>query len=54
VQVHDPGDVSWLRGEQSSSDLTDWVLLGLLILLAFELALSYRLSYHPTPAGARA
>jgi hypothetical protein len=54
VQVHDPGDVSWLRGEQSSSDLTDWVLLGLLILLAIELALSYRLSYHPTPVGARA
>ncbi|RPI88336.1 MAG: VWA domain-containing protein, partial [Planctomycetaceae bacterium] len=54
IQIHEPGDLSWIRGEESASDLHDYVIVALLVLLALEQAMAYRLSYHPKTAGAAA
>ncbi|MCY2968102.1 MAG: BatA domain-containing protein [Planctomycetota bacterium] len=54
IQIHEPGDLTWIRGEQSASDLHDYVILALLVFFALEQAMSFRLSYHTKPAGARA
>ena len=54
IAVHEPGDQSWTRGEQASSDLHEYVLLALLLFLACEQALALRLGYHTSGAGAHA
>jgi hypothetical protein len=54
IQVQEPGQFDWIRGEQTQSDLHDYVLAMLLLVLAAEQAMALRLSYHPRMAGGRA
>jgi Aerotolerance regulator N-terminal/CARDB len=54
AQIQEPGDFNWVHGEETTRDIHDLVLAGLLILLLAEQALALRLSHHPHPAGAHA
>ncbi|MSR56145.1 MAG: hypothetical protein EXS05_00490 [Planctomycetaceae bacterium] len=51
VQIQEPGDFSWVKGQESTRELHDFVLMFLMVLLLAEQALALRLSYHPKPAA---
>jgi len=54
VQIHEAGAFDWIRGEQTQSELHDYILALLLFILAAEQAMALRLSYHPKATGGRA
>jgi hypothetical protein len=53
VRIQEPGDFTWVHGEQTTHEIHDAVLIFLLVVLLGEQALALKLSYHPKPAGIR-
>ncbi|MBS0266598.1 MAG: hypothetical protein JSS02_32000, partial [Planctomycetes bacterium] len=54
VQIQEVGDFHWVLGSESKTEIHDYVLVILLIVLLIEQALALRLSYHPKPHEVRA
>lgn len=54
AQIQEVGDFNWVRGEETTREIHDYVLAILLIILLAEQAMALRLSYHPKPAEVRA
>jgi hypothetical protein len=50
VQIQEVGDFNWVHGTESKSEIHDYVLAILLVILLAEQAMALRLSYHPKPA----
>ncbi|HUQ70279.1 MAG TPA: BatA domain-containing protein [Planctomycetaceae bacterium] len=47
VSIQEPGQFTWLQGQEAGSEIRQWLLWGLLALLLGEQVLAYRMSYHP-------
>jgi hypothetical protein len=54
AQIQEVGDFNWVRGEETTREIHDYVLAILLVILLAEQAMALRLSYHPKPAEVRA
>ncbi|MBI3860383.1 MAG: BatA domain-containing protein [Planctomycetia bacterium] len=54
AQIQEVGDFNWVRGEETTREIHDYVLAILLIILLAEQAMALRLSYHPKPAEVQA
>jgi hypothetical protein len=56
VTIQEAGSEEWLEeaAKTVDQDVRYWLLVTLILLLVAEQALAYRLSYHPTTAGAAA
>jgi hypothetical protein len=50
VSIQEPGQFTWLQGQEAGSEIRQGLLWGLLLLLLGEQLLAYRMSYH---TGAR-
>jgi hypothetical protein len=53
VQIQEVGDFNWVSGAESKTELHEYVLAILLVILLAEQAMALRLSYHPKPAEVR-
>ena len=47
VTIQEFGQLDWVEGREAGSEIRQWLIWLLLILLLAEQALGYRLSYHP-------
>jgi len=54
IQIQEPGEFQWIQGQEAGREITNSILVILFLLLICEQLLAYRLSYHPTLAGAAA
>lgn len=58
ITIQEFGQLDWVEGREAGSEIRQWLIWALLILLLAEQALGYRLSYHPPsktrPSMARA
>lgn len=54
VQIQEAGNVSWIQGRDAGHEIRMFLLYALLAILVLEQLLSWKLSYHPKPAGAAA
>lgn len=47
VQIQEPGQRRWVQGEEAGAEMRNFLLAAILVMLAVEQWLAYRLSYHP-------
>lgn len=48
VTIQEFGQLEWVQGKEAGSEIRQWLLWMLLVLMIAEQALAYRLSYHRT------
>ena len=53
VTLQEFGQLEWVQGKEAGSEIRQWLLWALLILLIAEQALAYRLSYHRNSAASQ-
>ncbi|MFH1304048.1 MAG: hypothetical protein ABIK07_23585, partial [Planctomycetota bacterium] len=54
IQIQEPGEFQWIQGQEAGREITNSILVILFLVLICEQLLAYRLSYHPSIAGAAA
>jgi hypothetical protein len=54
AQIQEVGDFNWVRGEETTREIHDYVLVILLVILLAEQAMALRLSNHPKTGEVRA
>ena len=47
VSIQEFGQLDWVEGREAGSEIRQWLIWTLFILLVLEQALAYRLGYHP-------
>jgi len=53
IQIHEPGEFSWIAGRDAGQEVRFWLLVFLFVILLAEQMLACKLSFHPkaAPAG---
>tara|TARA_R110002111_G_scaffold168038_1_gene233876 strand:+ start:165436 stop:167703 length:2268 start_codon:yes stop_codon:yes gene_type:complete len=54
IQIQEPGEFQWIQGQEAGREITNTILVILFLVLICEQLLAYRLSFHPSLAGAAA
>jgi len=54
VTIQEFGQLEWVQGKEAGSEIRQWLLWMLLVLMISEQALAYRLSYHRTSGAPHA
>lgn len=54
IQIHEPGEFSWIAGRDAGQEVRFWLLVFLFFILVAEQLLACRLSFHPKAAAAGA
>ena len=52
IQIHEPGEFSWIAGRDAGQEVRFWLLILLFVILLAEQLLACRLSFHPKAATA--
>lgn len=47
IQIHEPGEFSWIAGRDAGQEVRFWLLVILFVILLAEQLLACRLSFHP-------
>ena len=50
IQIHEPGEFSWIAGRDAGQEVRFWLLVILFVILLAEQLLACRLSFHPKVA----
>lgn len=55
IQIHEPGEFSWIAGRDAGQEVRFWLLVILFVILLAEQMLACKLSFHPktAPAGSK-
>ncbi len=52
IQIHEPGEFSWIAGRDAGQEVRFWLLVLLFVILLAEQVLACKLSFHPKAAPA--
>lgn len=50
IEIHEPGEFSWIAGRDAGQEVRFWILVLLFVVLLAEQLLACRLSFHPKTA----